>query len=42
MKAYRGVEAKLQSFLELVLVGGEWLNSHPGPFLAGEKSSFDL
>jgi hypothetical protein len=36
LKAYRGIEVQLHSFLTLVLVGGEWSASCPTHFTLGE------
>jgi len=42
MKAYRGVEIELHSFLTLELDGGEWSASHPSRFIAGKEVQFTL
>jgi hypothetical protein len=37
MKAYRGVEVQIHSYLTSALDGGEWLASRPGHFTPREK-----
>jgi hypothetical protein len=38
MKTYKGVDLYIHVFLTSVLVGGEWLASHPGRFTHEEKA----
>jgi hypothetical protein len=39
MKAYGGVDVLIYIFLTSALAGGEWLASHPGRFIPGERTS---